>query len=215
MKHQTNNKATHKTIDCRDLACPHPVINTKKALEEPGNAQVTTIVDNDVARQNIALFARNAGYELSVEEKEGACHMTITRPGGPGTLAREKKEEPISTSTAPAHGRPVYLIISNALGQGSPDLGQVLMKSLFTALVEMDPPPEALLFLNTGVFLTCEGSEVLDHVEKMHAAGTGVLSCGTCLDYYQIKDKLRIGDVSNMLVINDHLLCAPKVITIA
>ncbi|MCG8400156.1 MAG: sulfurtransferase-like selenium metabolism protein YedF [Firmicutes bacterium] len=211
MKHQAN----HQTVDCRGLACPHPVINTKKALEEPGNARVTTIVDNDVARQNIALFARNAGYTLSVEEKEGACHITITRSGGPGAPAREKKEEPVCAATVPAQERPVYLITSNALGQGSPDLGQVLMKSLFTTLVEMDPPPGALLLLNTGVFLTCEGSEVLGHVEKMHAAGTEVLSCGTCLDYYRIKDKLRIGAVSNMLVINDYLIKAPKVITIA
>ena len=212
MKHQTN----HQTVDCRGLACPHPVINTKKALEEPGNAWVTTIVDNDVARQNISLFARNAGYTLSVEEKEGACHITITRSSGPGAPAREEKEEPVvCAGTVPAQERPVYLITSNALGQGSPDLGQVLMKSLFTTLVEMDPPPGALLLLNTGVFLTCEGSEVLSHVEKMHAAGTEVLSCGTCLDYYRIKDKLRIGAVSNMLVINDYLIKAPKVITIA
>lgn len=204
-----------KVVDCRGLACPQPVIKTKKALEEQGVMSVTTIVDNDVSRQNVTLFARNAGYTVAEEEKDGAYHLTIGRSDSvePGNNPAPGQAEAPQTAQ-PAGTGPVYFISTNSLGQGSPDLGQVLMKSLFTTLAEMYPPPTALLFLNTGVFLTCEGSEVLGHMEKMHAAGTRVLSCGTCLDYYKIKDKLKIGTVSNMYDINNWLSGPYKSITI-
>lgn len=203
---------THKTVDCRGLACPQPVINTKKALEEKGIASITTIVDNDVARQNVTMFAKNAGYDVTEDAKDGAFHLHIGRGGD----APRKEAAPQEPETVPPGGlAPVYLITTNSFGQGSPDLGQVLIKSLFTTLAETDPPPAALLFLNTGVFLTCDGSDVLSQLEKMNGAGTVVLSCGTCLDYYKIKDTLKIGSVSNMFDINNRLIGPHKVITIA
>ncbi len=203
----------HKTVDCRGLACPQPVINTKKALEEEGITSITTIVDNDVARQNVTLFAKNAGYEVAGETGDGVFYLHINHQGGALPQKETALQEP--KTGPPARLAPVYLITTNALGQGSPDLGQVLIKSLFTTLAETDPPPAALLFLNTGVFLTCEGSDVISQMEKMYGAGTVVLSCGTCLDYYNIKDKLRIGSVSNMFEINNRLIGPHKVITIA
>jgi len=203
----------HKIVDCRGLACPQPVINTKKALEEEGIASITMIVDNDVARQNVTLFAKNAGYEVAEELKDGAFHLHINRRGE--TLpqkadSHQKSKTPRSTGLGP-----VYFITTNSLGQGSPDLGQVLIKSLFTTLAEMDPPPAALLFLNTGVFLTCDGSDVMSQLGKMHSSGSSVLSCGTCLEYYKIKDKIKIGSVSNMFEINNWLSGPHMVITIA
>ncbi|MFA7466841.1 MAG: sulfurtransferase-like selenium metabolism protein YedF [Desulfotomaculaceae bacterium] len=203
----------HKTVDCRGLACPQPVLNTKKAMETEGIASIITIVDNDVARQNVILFAKNAGYEVTEEAKDDAFHLNISHPGEalPSKTDGGYKQE----TTRSAESGPVYFITTNALGQGSPDLGQVLIKSLFTTLAEMNPPPAALLFLNTGVFLTCAGSDVMNQLEKMHASGTSVLSCGTCLDYYKINDKLKIGSVSNMFEINNWLSGPHMVTTIA
>lgn len=204
---------THKTVDCRGLACPQPVINTKRAMEEEGIASIITIVDNDVARQNVTLFAKNAGFEVTEEAKDGAFHLNISRPGGALPRKTDSSHKP-ETARSAGLG-PVYFITTNSLGQGSPDLGQVLIKSLFTTLAEMDPPPAALLLLNTGIFLTCDGSDVMSQLEKMHTSGTSILSCGTCLDYYNIKDKLKIGSVSNMFEINNWLSGPHMVITIA
>ncbi len=205
-----------KTVDCRGLACPQPVINTKKALEEGGVVAVTTIVDNEVARQNVTLFARNAGYSVTEEEKDGAFYLTISGKGKTAAVPDTQRHQGgFEKSPRPGGEGPVYFITTNSLGQGSPDLGQVLIKSLFTTLAEMVPPPAALLFLNTGVYLTCEGSNVIGLIEKMHNAGTRVLSCGTCLDYYKLKDKLKIGTVSNMFEINSWLSGPHKTITIA
>ncbi|WP_027365414.1 sulfurtransferase-like selenium metabolism protein YedF [Desulfotruncus alcoholivorax] len=201
----------HKTVDCRGLACPQPVINTKNALEEAGVDAVTTIVDNDVARQNITLFAKNSGYTVSEEEKDGFYHLTVSKSNksSPGPESVIKQQSGNTTDVGP-----VYFVTTNSLGQGSPDLGQVLIKSLFTTLVATQPLPSALLFLNTGVYLTCEGSPVLEQIKKMHAEGTAVLSCGTCLDYYKQKDKLSVGNISNMFDINNQLIGPGKVIAI-
>lgn len=207
---------SHKTVDCRGLNCPQPVINTKKALEENGVQTVTTIVDNEVSRQNVSMFARNAGYDVTEEQKEGAYYLTISRRDKTGVPRSPAKEQPRHSGTfAEPAGDPVYFITTNSLGQGSPDLGQVLMKSLFVTLAAMNPPPKALLFLNTGVFLSCEGSPVKEQLEQLHAGGTAVLSCGTCLEYYKLKEKLAVGVVSNMFDINNWLCGPHKVVTIA
>lgn len=199
-----------KKVDCRGLACPQPVINTKKALESMDQGTVVTLVDNDTARENVTLFARNSGYKAEVEKSEEGYRITITRGGAaaagevPDTAQAEERKRPV-----------VYLITSNLFGQGSPDLGQVLMKSLMVTLAEMDPPPRALLFLNTGVMLTCQGSPVLEQLQKISSRGTVIISCGTCLEYYKIKGKLEAGRVGNMLEINGLLTESEKVITVA
>ncbi len=198
-----------KVVDCRGLACPHPVINTKNALEEAGAETVVIIVDNDTARQNVTLFARNAGYEVTEEKEDGTYRLIIRKPGKAG-----EKEKQKDTAPSPVN-ETVYFITTNVLGQGSPDLGQVLIKSFFISIAAINPPPAALLFLNTGVFLTCEGSPVLEHLEKLQAAGTVIMSCGTCLEYYHIKEKLKVGKISNMMEIISWLLGPHRPITIA
>lgn len=206
---------SHRVVDCRGLACPHPVINTKKALEETDCETITTIVDNDVARQNVTLFARNAGHQVSEEQKESFYYLTITRNDAAPTAPVGACAAASTAVNDASVGGAVYFITTNELGQGSPDLGEVLMKSLFTTLAAMTLPPTALLFLNTGVYLSCEGSPVQEQLQQLHAEGTAVFSCGTCLEYYQLKDKLLLGNISNMMEINNWLTGPDRVITIA
>ena len=199
-----------KTVDCRGMACPQPVIETKKALET-GQGIFEAIVDNEAARENVSHFARNAGCRVEVEEKEGCYHLFITGSAGGVPTPGSHQEE---TYTPEAGAGQVYFITTNTLGQGSPDLGAVLMKSLMVTLAEQQVPPAALLFLNTGVFLTAEGSPVLEQLQKIAGAGTEILVCGTCLDYYKQKEKLAVGVVSNMYDINARLTGPHKVITV-
>lgn len=190
-------------IDCRGMSCPLPVLETKKALEKMTGNALVTIVDNRAALENVSQFARNAGYEVATEEKDGHYYITIT-PKGRDT-APQAKEHPQKTT---------YLICSNTLGEGSPDLGQTLMKSFILTLAEGTDTPSTLLFLNSGVFLTCRESPVLPHLEKLAAAGVTIISCTTCLDYYKLREKLAVGRASNMYEIVEHLREATKVITI-
>ncbi|MFZ5596858.1 MAG: sulfurtransferase-like selenium metabolism protein YedF [Bacillota bacterium] len=199
-------------LDCRGMACPHPVINTKKALDSISEGTVTTLVDNDTARENVTLFAKNAGHGAIVEKEGRDYKITITK--GRAQAAGERPAGPVPSAEKAGHGI-VYFITSNMLGQGSPDLGQVLIKSLMVTLSEMNPPPEAVLFLNSGVMLTCEGSPVLEQLNSLSQKGVALVSCGTCLEYYKLKDSLRAGNIGNMMVINDYLTGSSKVITVA
>lgn len=200
-----------KVVDCRGMACPRPVIETKKALEEGAGKALLAIVDNEAARENVSRFARNAGFHVEVEEKEGNYHLAITGPAGEAPATGPMTKEARGCE-APAGV--VYFITTNSLGQGSPDLGAVLMRSLMVTLAEQKQPPAALLLLNTGVYLAVEGSPVLEQLQKLAGAGAEILACGTCLDYYKLKEKLAVGVVSNMYDINSRLTGPCKVITV-
>jgi len=201
-----------RVVDCRGKACPQPVIETKKALEEEVGKDILVIVDNEAARENVSRFAGNAGYQVTVVEKGGLYHLNIT-----GSVGRVPATGPVAEEAVgcmPATGGVVYFITTGAIGQGSPDLGVALMKSLMNTLVEQQPP-RALLLLNTGVHLAVEGSPVLEQMRKLAGAGTEILVCGACLDYYKMKEKLAVGVVSNMYEINSRLAGPYKVITVA
>ena len=198
-----------KVLDCRGLACPQPVIETKKAVEAGNDKDILVIVDNAAARENVSRFARNAGCEVAAAEKEGNYHLKITVPEGKVNTGTA----PEAKAGCPETAGNVYFITTNSLGQGSPDLGEVLMKSLMTTLTQQ-APPAAMLFLNTGVHLAVEGSPVLDQLKVLAGKGTEMLVCGTCLNYYKLTEKLAVGAVSNMLDINAVLTGPYKVIAI-
>ncbi|KUO72295.1 MAG: SirA family protein [Clostridia bacterium BRH_c25] len=190
-----------KEIDARGLVCPQPVILTKKALEEIEAGEVIAIVDNITARENVSRLAANLSYEYEVSEEKGCHYIKIKKISAaekPG-----KKEDSI-----------VIVITSDKLGQGAEELGKVLMKSYTYALAETKPLPKAVVFLNSGVKLTSEGSEVLENIKKLESSGVEIISCGTCLDFYQLKDKLQLGIAGNMYSIIEKMNAAKKVINI-
>lgn len=194
-----------KEINNRGLACPQPVINTKRALEEIPQGTIISVVDNEVARENVLRFAQNAGYQVSVEEKNGEYYLTITK--GEATAPQAVVTSECST------GPMVYLITSNTFGNGAEDLGETLMVSFFNSLLE-EPAPRIIMFVNSGVRLATKHSRVLEQILKLVERGTEVISCGTCLDYYKLKDQLAVGRVTNMLEILQNLTGEGKVVTL-
>ncbi|MEN6414521.1 MAG: sulfurtransferase-like selenium metabolism protein YedF [Veillonellales bacterium] len=190
-------------VDARGLACPQPVIATKKALEKMTDGVLTTIVDNFAAKENVMKFASANHCKATWQETDGAYYIAITKGQG--------EAEPTIPQTAKAADT-VYLITQDKLGHGSNELGGILIKSFFFALVEKEPLPQTLLFINSGVFLTTEGSPVAEHLLELDKKGVQILSCGTCLDYYERKDKLLAGGISNMYEIVEKLSSAAKTI---
>ena len=108
----------------------------------------------------------------------------------------------------------MLFIDSDSLGRGSEELGKILMRSLLQTLEQMEPRPKTIIFLNSGVKLACEGSEVLEDLQEFSKKGVEILSCGTCLDYFGIKKKLLVGKVSNMFEILNSFASAGKVIKV-
>lgn len=194
-------------VDARGLSCPQPVIATKKALDTISAGIVTTIVDNMVAKENVVKFATANNCGVSVTEQDGHYYIKITKGVGDSVTT--------TGQMLPAEGgKLVYLISQDTLGHGNPELGLVLMKSFMYALLEREPHPQSILFINSGVKLTVEDSPVLDHLRQIADKGVQILSCGTCLDFYQLKDKLAVGSVTNMFTIVDELSAASRAVTL-
>ncbi|MDO9536200.1 MAG: sulfurtransferase-like selenium metabolism protein YedF [Bacillota bacterium] len=212
----------HKIIDNRGLSCPKPVINTKKALDElfQGGHQeftLTAIVDNVAAGENVARFARTAGCRVTAEEKDDGIFIIIEKPMQTDNykeISQPLEKESCCCAGDQSAGRTVFLITSSTLGQGSEELGKLLMRSFIYSLTETSFLPSKLLFLNSGVFLTTEGSPILDELNQLIEAGVEVFSCGTCLDYYELKDKLKVGKVTNMYDTVENIRSAAKCITL-
>lgn len=188
------------TIDGRNMPCPEPVVRTKKALEEMTGGQLTVLVNSPEGCQNVQRFAQSQGCDVKVIEKEGVFTIEINKI----RQAEEKDRASVD----------VMLITGDQFGSGDEILGSLLMTTFINTLADATPKPARMLFINRGVMLTAEGSRVLDTLQQLEKEGVQILSCGTCLNHYQIKEKLRVGQVTNMYDTVNSLLTAGKVVRI-
>lgn len=185
-----------KQIDARDLNCPQPVILTKKALDEIDEGEVITIVNSEVARENIERLADSMTCNVEVQEVGEDFHISILKEKRLGDARFE--------NIADKNGI-IVLLGSDILGSGDKTLGRILMSAYLKTLTEVCPLPETIILMNSGVNLSIEGSNALESLQELEGMGVEILSCGTCLDYYGVKDKLAIGQVSNMYTIAEKL----------
>ena len=195
-----------KVVDCRGLSCPQPVIQTKQALEKTG--KVTIIVDNPAARDNVARFGESRGGMVAIDEKKDGIYITIAK--SKDDKRREKTPATKTASTGPV----VVVIPGDQMGRGEEELGHILIRSFLHALNEVSEGPDIMIFFNTGVKLTVGGSEVLADLQDLEKNGVEILICGTCLDYFSLKDKIAVGQVSNMYTIAETMLAAGRLIRV-
>lgn len=185
------------------MACPVPVVTAKRALEEAAGETVQVLVDPGAPRENVTRFAAGRGYLLEESAVEGGFALTISGSGAAGCSVAEEK---------PRSGRTVMFFASDRMGDGPEELGRLLMKNFIITLLDLAELPDRMLFVNSGVFLTTEGSEVLEALDKLGNRGVEVLSCGACLDFFHRKEKLKAGAVTNMFTIAESLMQAGSVI---
>ena len=199
-----------KIIDCKGMACPLPVVNAKKAAEELGSGDVLTVlVDNEIAVQNLTRFAEHKGFGVSAVkkgEKEYAVTMHIS-----GGVAETVQEEVVCAMDTRRKGMLVVLS-ANVMGSGDPKLGTSLMKAFVFALTKQDQLPDTILCYNSGAYLTCEGADTLEDLKLLESEGVTILTCGTCLDFYGLKEKLGVGGVTNMYDIVERMENAAQII---
>lgn len=201
-----------KEIDCRSLPCPQPVLRTKQALDEMVSGRVLVAVDNEAAKGNIIRFAESQGHKVRIEEKGGEFYLTIEKnPSASGKISPEAVSCQAAEGQAKDH-ETVIVFCSDQMGDGDPELGGILIQAFLKTLSELDHGNCKLIFYNRGVFLTIESSVVLHVLQALEAKGMELLVCGTCLDYYNLKQKLAVGTVSNMFTILETKLRSAKVI---
>lgn len=199
-----------KIIDCKGMACPLPVVNAKKAAEamNPGDV-LTVLVDNEIAVQNLTRFAEHKGFGVSADkrgEKEYAVIMSIS-----GETVESRDEEVACVMDSRRKGMLVVLS-GNVMGTGDAKLGTSLMKAFVFALTKQDQLPDTILCYNSGAYLTCEGADTLEDLKLLESEGVTILTCGTCLDFYGLKEKLAVGGVTNMYDIVERMESAAQII---
>lgn len=176
-------------IDCRGLRCPQPVINTKKYFDSIVVGTATVIVDNEISKINVCKLAENNLFTHEFTQANDLYYIKITKENN----ICENKSDTNKTFT--------IVVSTENLGNGDDKLGALLMKSYLFALSESDKIPTDMLFLNSGVKLTTKGSDSLNSLKKLVERGTSITCCGTCLDFYNLKDNLAIGEIGNMYTI--------------
>lgn len=197
------------TIDARGDQCPIPVVKTNQALQQmTGDGIVQTHVDNEIAVQNLTKMAKQKGLTVRSEKLEDNHYLVniLTTEG----LSTEN--EAPAACIPDARRNLVIAVDSACMGRGNDELGQVLMKGFLYAVSQLEKLPETMLFYNGGATLTTEGSDSLEDLKSLEAQGVTIKTCGTCLNYYNLSDKLAVGEVTNMYDIVETLANAAQVI---
>ena len=192
-------------IDAKGLVCPQPVVLSKKALAEIESGEVVVCVDNETARNNIKRMAENEGCTVNVKDGCDGFELQITKVSlsevSRGLVAEKKVVEETM----------VYLFDSDFIGNNR-ELGKVLVNGFLNAITSLPKRKSKIIFISNGVKLTIKGSYVLDTLSKLKHSGFEILICGTCLDFFKIREKVQIGTVSNALEIMETLTNAGKII---
>ncbi len=195
-----------RILDFSGLACPLPVIRTKEALEEGEADILLVVVDNQAARDNVTRFAEGRGCHVSAAQVGSCYHLTINPPAGGAAAACVPM-----AATAPAPRNTVVVFSSDRMGEGDPELGGVLMRAFIQSMVQMEVP-QKMLFYNRGVFLTLDDYPLILELKSLAEMGVQMLVCGTCLDFYNVRERLAVGQVSNMFTILESQMQASRII---
>lgn len=198
---------TSKTIDARGLPCPQPVILARQALAEGGFETYEILVDNEASKENLLKFAAYARCTVERVATTGSETRILLKPGE-GAIP---SAQPVEDFVCEPASRPVVLITSDGIGRGDEDLARLLMRGFVYTLSVSEAPPRRIILMNGGVKLAVEGSESLENLRKLVERGVEVLACGTCLELFQLTDRLAAGGVTNMYEIAEHLLKEPVV----
>lgn len=187
-------------IDCTGLVCPMPVIHTKKYFDSLENGEAIVIVDNSMSKSNVLKYAANCGYETALVIEENKYKITIKK-SNIGNKKIESEEF-------------VVVIGSDKLGAGDDSLGGALMKTYIYAISQSKIPPTHLIFLNSGVKIVSEGSPCIEILKTLKDKNVQILISGTCLQFYGLKEKLEVGDITNMYTIVELMNKAAKTIKV-
>lgn len=188
--------------------CPLPVVKAKNAIKElKGEGQVEVLVDNEIAVQNLMKMAEHKGYRADSQRLDENKYRVVF------TIGDEKTDsDEVCTVMNYSDKNTVVVISSDKMGNGNDELGSVLIKGFIFALTQMDTLPSSVIFYNGGARLTCDGSKSLDDIKLLEEQGVEIMTCGTCLDFYGIKESLCVGRVTNMYEITEKMTGAGKIV---
>jgi selenium metabolism protein YedF len=201
-----------KVVDTKGQQCPAPLIATRKALKETKTGESFKVfIDNKTSFENVSRFLRDNKTEFKVVEKEGIWTLTVTKLT---STEPEVKAEDYCTIEVPHFKKGDFVIVfaSDKMGEGEEELGRMLMINFIKAIKDLDILPKKLVFYNNGVKLGTADSSAYDHLKEIESMGVGLLFCGTCVNFYSLQDKIKIGILSNMFEIAQVMASAGNIV---
>ena len=202
-------------VDAMGDTCPIPVVKTKNAIKElGGSGEVQTLVDNEIAVQNLTKMANQKGYGVRSQKLgEGQFEVIMTiSVDGKAPQAEEEAEEKTVCYPDARKKNTVVVLSASTMGTGDDELGAILMKGFIYALSQQGELPTTILLYNGGAKISCEESPSLEDLKSLEAQGVEILTCGTCLNHYGLTDKLKVGEVTNMYVIAEKMTQADPIV---
>ena len=197
-----------KELDCRGLACPQPVMETRTAIADAAVDGIAVLVDNTAASENVRRFLENNGFAAAVDKAGDSLWRVTGTRGCQGACA---VTEPLPAKEA-ARGRTLVLISTDTLGRGNDELGGKLMGNFIATLPELGARLWRVVLVNGGVKLAAREGKALDGLRALEQAGVRILVCGTCLEFYGLSEAKQVGETTNMLDIVTSLDLADKVL---
>jgi len=195
-------------IDARGLACPEPVIKTKAAIETSNPLSIQVIVDNSASQQNVQRYLESQGYLTNLDQ-QGNNYITLGSVDGLPNIKPDIEDSEFSDTK-----KIMVFCTTDRMGYGDDDLGQKLMISFIKTLKEMGDDLWRLVFVNNGVKLTIKDSPVIKELQAYEKNQSKILVCGTCLTHFNLLDKKKAGETTNMLDIVTSMQLADSVIKI-
>lgn len=192
-------------IDALGKACPLPVIETKKALRE--HDVVETLVDNEIATQNLRKMAEQLGYIYQMDQDAPNHYKVVISKGNADLIDDEEPQVAEAIVTVDDY---IVVVDTNVMGRGSDELGKNLLKGFIYSLTEQDVLPEKVIFYNGGVQSVVEGSDSLEDIRGLAEQGVEIYACGACLNFYELT--AAVGEVTNMYRIVEMMRQAPKIV---
>ena len=194
-------------------ACPIPVVKTLNAIKELKGADIIeTLVDNETAVQNLIRMADKKGCAVKSEKISDKEFKVIIEVGEAALAAPVDTENVVCELPKSGKKNTVVVISSKAMGHGGDELGTALMKGFIFALSQQEQLPTTILFYNGGANIPVEGSVSLEDLKNMEAQGVEILTCGTCLNFYGLTEKLAVGEVTNMYTIVEKMTGADLIV---
>ncbi|MCD4732350.1 MAG: sulfurtransferase-like selenium metabolism protein YedF [Bacteroidales bacterium] len=201
-----------KILDVKGMKCPMPLIETKKALKEiEKNEALKVIIDNETSVKNVEHFLTDNGMDISKTEKNGIYEIVVNKQEGD---LEDVQAEAYCSPSEKTDNSYVVMFAKDRLGEGSEELGNVLVGGFLNTLNEREVLPDKIIFINAGINLVLNDSPALPLLKDLADKKVDMVSCGTCLDYFGKMDELAVGRVSNMYEILESMLAVQKVINI-
>lgn len=200
-----------KTIDTRGLLCPAPLIQTKKALKKAQTGdRFEIILDNDTACSNVAAYLKELGINCDVIQEEKCQYIRLTIQDE----VMDQPNIPVTCSVADKGAIQNYSVVlkSTTMGEGDPELGTLLLRAFLNTLKENEVLPQYIILYNSGVKLAVSGTDSCNALIEMENKGVSVICCGTCVDFYDLKQQIGVGTISNMYKIIECSVNSSKLI---